>query len=74
MYTNSQQMFFSFVGGCLFVAAAGVSLEDYRKHHGGTLIYKNVQQYNDQTIAAGILALFCALTFFIDIFITAKYA
>lgn len=56
------------------MAAAGVSLEDWRRQHGGTLIQKNVQQYSDQTIAAGILALFCALTFFIDIFITIKYA
>ncbi|KAK6623800.1 hypothetical protein RUM44_010656 [Polyplax serrata] len=68
------QILFSFVGGCLFVAAAAVSLEDWRRQHGESLLKTNVQQYSDQTIAAGILALFCALTFFIDVFVTIKFA
>ncbi|EEB17303.1 conserved hypothetical protein [Pediculus humanus corporis] len=70
------QVLFSFIGGCLFVAAAAVSLENWRKHHSGeiNLLKMNVQQYSDQSIASGILALFCALTFFIDTVITLKFA
>jgi len=47
-----------------------VSLSDWVKQHEGTTVYTMVAQYNDQTIAAGIISLFVAVVFFADAVVT----
>lgn len=59
------------MGAAIYIAASGVSLADWVNNHGGTKDFiKLIHQYGDQTIAAGILSLFVAVVFFVDVILT----
>lgn len=67
-----QSMLFSLTGAALYIIASGVSLADYVKNHPEKSLAEISTQYKDQTIAAGIISLFVAVIYLVDVILSSK--
>jgi len=68
-----QALLFAFTGGALYVTAGAIIINDWR-HNFYTLHFQPPKMYMDMMIASGIIALFNAVFYFIDVGLTIRYA